>query len=377
MKRIIYGITLSLALLFMGNCTREHGVGVYEEGEVLMLFAPTRSVSYPQSAEDNIETLRLIIFKSNSLGTEGELILNTTIPVPAPGNDTIKDVKVMVPVGYLNIYLIANESADMNLSTATTLADIRAARVDYSIAAANNHLTPSFPMFSEYKAVRVNVDGDIISTHNGITKVGGITYVDVVRVVAKLTVTMDCNFSDLLGSWAIALDSARLVSMPLKPWLSTNIKYIGSSTDFFDSEWDDISSHVVDKYTGVNITGFEIINGFVFYLPEHIVDPANSGRYTYLEIRGHLVARPDAMIVYTIPICEGLGLTVGSTEYTIKYLKEHHDLVPSGYLSIVRNTHYKLHLRVKSYGDEDVLQPIEFDMKITDWEHVVNVPLGN
>ena len=233
-------------------------------------------------------------------------------------------------------------------------------------------------MYSEYKAVRVNAAGDITSTHAGITKVAGITYVEVVRVMSKLTVTMDCNFADLFpGSQAITMDSARLVSMPLTPWLTPDKRYtLSTSADYFDSEWDDISSHVVDKYTGVNITGFEITNGFVFYMPEHLLEPANSARYTYLEIRGHLVARPDALIIYRIPICEGLGLTVGATEYTIQYLKEHNDLVPSPYLSIIRNTHYELSLRVKGYGDNPPLQPIEFTMVIKDWEFVRNVPLG-
>ena len=352
MKKIFYIIAVSLLVfLALGRCTRETINPDDPQGDVTtklsLSFPLTRASSDP---EKTINSLRVIIFRSDSWGNETGFVVNKLITLPVGGEDEV-DITEIVPVGYLNLYLIANEDPLWNLGSVNNPTALNSKLLDYN-ANINGYITPSFTMYSVYKAVKIDMAGNI--THPDKVVSGTKTIFPIERVVAKLTVTIDCEFSDL-GNRAIALDSAMIVSMPLKPYLVPTLYPGLTSGDYFKSGIRDISSGYFAAQSFASTPGFSTISGkeLLFYLPEHVLSNANRSNFTYLKLVGHMVSSPTTTLTYRVPLGNSLGVLGG---YTADYLLEHFADVPAAALTITRNTHYDLKLKIIGFGERNHME---------------------
>ena len=376
-KNIIYGTVLSLALLLLGGCVKEK-VAIQDNGDTsLSLVFPT-SRGLGDDPEFVMDELRVIIFKSSSNGMEsGAPVLNKLYtPVDAESFE----INEIVPVGYLNIYIIANETSNLgSLGAITSSSTLRAKLLDYNTG--NNVLPASPPpppalptippilMYSEYRGANIDIDGNL--THHNAKLVGDKTVLEVFRTIAKITVNIECDFSNMPNNTEIKLTDARIVSMPYTPALLANQVYTGSvAGDYFNSASLNLTPYIVS-----DANGFETISkGFTFYMPEHIPDipgAANRNRYTYLEFTGETVGITPVMnITYKVPLGNGLGTTVGATTYTANYLLENYTTVPTSILTVSRNTWYNLSLNIKGFGVRDALEVI---VKAKPWNPTINI----
>ena len=363
--KAIYGVILSLALLLMGSCVKEPGVQNGNEASLSLVFPTSRGPG--DDPEFVMETLRVIIFESNTLGAEtGSPVLNK-LYLPDAGLLAIHEI---VPVGYLNIYIIANETANLgDLSLISSSPTLRTKLLDYH--AGKNVLPlpmglptiPAILMYSEYRAAKIDESG--VFTHPK-AKVGsgGETILEVERTIAKITVSIDCEFANIPGNTEIALTGARIVNMPYSPWLVANsLPYGGSAVgDYFNSPALSMTSYIVPKLDpsppNAAIGIKTIPTGFTFYMPEHVPgvpSASNRGYYTYLELTGNTVgAVPALSLIYKIPLGNGLGTSI----YTIDYLLENYATIPASVLTVSRNTHYILNLNIKGLGMREALEVI-------------------
>jgi len=370
MKKIIYGITLPLlALLLAGSCVKEKKI-VSDNGEVplSLLFPLSRGVG-DNDPEFMMETLRVIIFRSNPGGVAefGAPILNKLYFPTAPATEAdIYVINEIVPVGGLNIYLIANETSNLNnpvnlnnINSSSELKDIKL-NYDPGQSGGTNKLSPYILMYSEYKGADIDV--------NGVLRIGGVptTILEVERTIAKITVQVECTYSQVNGylpGTTIILTDAKIVSMPYHPYLTPNQAYGGfASGDYFESSSKSLTGWNIPTMDTGNEISFKIeTEDLFFYMPEHI--PGNRKYYTYLELKG---VAAGMILTYKVPLGNGLGTGI----YTVSYLLENYETVPTPILTVSRNTHYTLKLNIKGYG---LLDALEVVVKAKDWKPTIEI----
>ena len=371
-KRILYSIILSVAMLLTQACVKEI-IDAKHNGKASLSFAIPTSRGSGDDPEFVMEKLRVIIFESTSLGVETGIPMLNKLYFPDAEVFVFNEV---VPVGHLNIYIIANETDNLgDLSLISASSTLRAAMLNYTTTPGNNVLPPpnglpSIPavlMYSEYKAAKVDLDG-VLTHHQAKIGSGGETVLLVDRTIAKITVHINCDFASMLGNTKISLTGARIVSMPYYPALLANQVYTGSaSTDYFNSASLSLASYITSVLDpappNTDVIGFKTIpSGFTFYMPESVPGApgaSNRGRYTYLELTGVSVGTvPVLNLLYKVPLGDGLGITVGATEYTADYLLDNYATVPASVLTVSRNTHYNLTLNITGLGMREALEVI-------------------
>ena len=354
-----------LLLLLSGSCSREEfidGRGLKNGRATLSLSFATRAPG--DDPESVMNSLRIIIFDSNVSGIEsGVPLVNVKYDIPAGA--TRVDISEVVPVGYVNIYLIGNESEAMNLNAVTSSGDFDGIVMDHA-GAGRNYIQYPFLMYSAYRAVDIDVDG--VLTHPQVIKSGGRATFPIERTAAKITVNLDCDFADL-GGRAIALDSARIVSMPKSSWLISREYAEVDGGDYFTS--DDMGTSIdfsqgvyfEQKMENSDVVGFSTVEGgFKFYIPEHIINDADRSHYTWLNIVGHPLNSPGTRLTYRIPLGNGLFI-----DYDSAYLAENYATVPSSALSITRSTHYILDLAIEGFGEN---YGIEVNVAVEPWRGI-------
>jgi len=336
--------------------------------------------------DDVLNQVRVVIFSATSSGSEvGAPYLNEVYYSPTPNAREIVITEI-VPVGYLNIYLIGNETEDPTLNLVgtpldniTSSAQLTSKMLDYT-PADGNYVEPPFVMYSVFNSVQVTALGEIMHPNVVVDPGPPTKYIfPIERTVAKLTVKLDCNFSDLGGN-KIWIDEARIVSMPLQPGLAPKEYAIGGA--FFSSDRLDLSPYMRYKiptdpgYDPSSPLGAEqgiITNsGFTFYLPEHIVNNSDRSHYTYLELVGHLSYGTGATITYTVPLGNGLGVGIN----TPAYLRTNFATVPAADLAVIRNTYTTLTLYIMGLGERSDIDVV-VAIKPWDWEDIPvdpNVP---
>ena len=361
-KNCLWLAFVVICLLF--SCSEERPI-LDPQGDMasISLFFPTsRGFGNP---EKTLDSLRVIIFRSTELGVELGAPVTNRIVYPIPPDDDEIEVTEIVPVGYLNIYLIGNESVDMHLETVTSFNDLRAVVINNDLPL-HDYLSPSFPMYSGYRAVRVDALGNI--THPNVSTAGGKYTFLVERAISRLDVKLSCVFADL-GGRPITIDSASIKSMPLKPWLVPAEYTLTADTDFFSTDYRSSSKDVSTYLTTTRVDGlpgFENFNNvpFTFYIPEHIFSNTSQSRnhFTYLKLVGHqLPPYSPTTLTYRIPIADSLG--IGSN--TVAYLLNNYATVPVNDLQISRNMAYDLVLNIKGLGERD---DIEVSAVVKDWD---------
>ena len=373
-RKAIYGVILSLVVLLAGSCSKEVAT-VNNNGETSLSFVLPTSRGLGDDPEFVMDELRVIVFKSSSNGTETSAppVFNKLYTPDAE----LYQISEIVPVGYLNIYLIANETANLgNLDIITSSSDLRTKLLDYT--SGNNELPfipaptpspiiPAILMYSEYRGANINVNGAL--THPRAKIVSGETVLEIERTIAKITVNVVCDFSNMPDNTAITLTNARIVSMPLQPALLAGQPYTGSTgSDYFNSSLLNLTSYIVPTTSPL---GLETSEGFIFYMPEHIPGTSNRNYYTYLELTGETVGTiPVLNLTYKVPLGDGLGTTSGATTYTVDYLLENYSTIPASVLTVSRNTHYELGLDIKGLGMRDALEVI---VTAKPWNPTINI----
>lgn len=317
----VYLILLGASLLMFG-CTKERLINESSSGitELSVTIPITRGLSVVD--EGAIRTLRMIVFTTNNLGEEtGAMIVNKLVHT-SPDITSVA-IKEIVPIGYLNIYFVANEAATWNLGSVSTIAQLKATVDTYT--AANLPKSP-FVMFGEYKRIAIDA--------NGVTKQDGVAieiqYID--RIAAKVTLNLDCTYATLQAH--ITIDKVSIMSMPDKLAL-----YPSVTANYINSAETELSIGTNLETVGANI-GFKTTGaGIDFYIPEHLI--TQTSKYTYIYITGFLTDTPSFKVAYRLPIGDGIE-TKTPIQMTTGTLSD---------LTITRNTHYTLNATIKSFGE--------------------------
>ena len=362
-KSFLYSL---LVLATLWSCSKEEYIQPLGEGktELSLLFPLSRTNGAYDPREDMMSKLRIIIFKSTSEGNESDFVLNKLINV-SPEAISV-EINEIVPIGYLNIYLIGNEPDGnvLGLDGLTNTSLLSTKLLDYT-SSSGDWVSPLFVMYSVYKAVRVNIDGSI--AHPKVYLSGGKYTFPIERTVAKYTIHINCDFVNM-DNRVITIDSATVISMPLTPNL---IPLVYTGANYFSSKRLDASTYIQSKWTGLDITGLETIStGIVFYMPEHYMRISGLSHYTYLRLVGSF-PYPDGSIgklVYHIPLGNGLGDGI----YTVDYLLEHYATVDPNVLSITRNTHYTLELDIKGFGQREAVEVV---VVVKPWLPTIHIPI--
>jgi len=356
-------------LFLLWSCSTEEILKLPERGEVPISFSFPISRGLGNPENEGLNSVRMVIFRSSGAATEvGDPFLNEVYYPSAPNASEIEIVNLMVPVGYLNIYLIGNEPNWMNLGSVTRSSQLAAQALNYSDSETLGFVKSPFVMYSAYKTVYVSPSGEI--SHPDVAGITGppVKYVfPIERTVAKFTVHIDCDFSNLGGtSRAIDIDSMMIISMPLSPWLVPGKTY--TETDYFSTDWLNLNTptpYFRDKWDASNTikTGIETIpSGITFYVPEHSLNntPLSRSRFTCLRLVGHLRnVLPPTKVVYRVPLGNGLF-----TPYTAMTLLEDYATVPVSALAITRNMHYTLRMNIIGLGGLH-----EVSVEVADWDH--------
>lgn len=305
-----------LILLALAACTREAdltGAGRPGADALISLSIPLpRSTQAPYS-DNNISTLRVIIFKSTELGHElGSVVVNELI-TPLPGAESV-DLKIVVPVGYLNIYLVGNETEAMRLGDITGQNELTSRRANYSPSSA---VKSPFLMYGEFRAVKVYDDGRM--TLKGADFPGTGKNVEILRCVSKVELDLRSTLAE------VVIRRIEVINLPKYPWLTPSVPY-GVAEGFYTWESDDSPPCDLTNSGSVRVPDIAI------YLPEHIV--VDAAHKTVLRIWGSLkgvdLSEPWEII---------LGDAIGKLEYANTKLPD--NLLAEEY-RITRNTRFEI-----------------------------------
>lgn len=332
----IYGIILSTLLLMSGCSTEKH-----IESDELPLTKVSLSVDFPMpfsltlDDENAIKKFRMIVFTTNRTGYEqGQMVVNKLVYASSATQSVI--LNEIVPVGYLNIYFIANESDSWGLGSVTTTAALKSKVIAYG----NTYPTPEFPMFSEYKQVKIDINGN--TTHNG----EPIVLNAIERNVSKVSLKLNCEFDAM--PTPITLTEASIVNMPITSTLYPSLFNSSQESDFFNGAATTLSigtnlEAITSGSGGFKTTG----DGIDFYIPEYLITQASE--YTYVFLKGYVTSNPGITVKYRLPIGNGIKENTPAKLVLSGTIDE---------LTITRNIHYTFNANIKSLGEMDGVEVI-------------------
>lgn len=276
--------------------------------------------------ENKINSLRVIVFEGKQRADGGyeltEQVANEYYSADLTNKITIKFPKC----DWVQVFLVANERNEWNLTNRTKSADeIEEYLVDYSMSelSAPHH----FLMFTKSNVLTGRSDETGIS-------------LSLVRNLARVDLNLSCTFAevtDLVSGGRLELSVARIHRMASVSGLGTPIS-IDISKDFLEGEevllTEGDNYHTQTSGDG-SITGFN--SNITFYVPEYKIE--DSQEYTYIYVMGNY-HRPDGSsvkVAYTIPI--GGGITSDKINNNKFNLED---------VMIERNTLYRLNGTFKS-----------------------------
>jgi hypothetical protein len=346
---------------FFSSCAAESTAEPERRGEEKgILHVPMTRGTYAE--ESDIQSARMIVFRGN-----GDLVKNTNTPSdPMPYTPyTFVDT---VPVGYLNVYLIANEMAGWNLSAVTTEAQLMQKIYDYGAptqlpdADATHHV----PMFGMYKGIYINALGnstkDLTSPNPGVDPYP----ITVERIFSKVTLKLQCLFGEQAnGGDPVELKSISLKRVPKESYLVPK-RFIGGISDFNDYH---TTSPYLAPTSGYveNATGFQ--DSISFYIPEYMAN--DTSLYTYLSIKANV--KGFSTIDREFKLVLGEGLTHGN-----KFMLGD-SILPDGHqrnvgdVSVLRNTHYVIDARIVNF-DKSGYMDIDLKLDVIAWDGTIADP---
>lgn len=307
----LFGLFSLFMLLSLPGCTSDELEKTDSPGETTILKIP---VTRSPGVENELSTLRMIIFSNR-----GKCLVNTTEP---KNGSTFEEE---VPVGYLNLYLIANERASWNLDNVASIQELKSKPVFFTNYPAVDDSNP-IPMFGAHENIYAAIDmTTIVDEQNE----GDGT---VERLYAKVTLNLDCTFSSPGVNTKIILDSVRIKRMPGESYLSPE-RY--SDNTFFDGQ--KIIPGTTHGYDPSDNTSFN--TSIDFYIPEYIIN--DKSKYTYLSIFVHKDGAPANTQEYTLVIGDGIGT------HSISEMKG--NSVTLDDLRVSRNTHYTFQATITGF----------------------------
>jgi hypothetical protein len=291
--------------------------------------------------ENRIVSARIIVIKQDRV-TNNRILNGIDI---SESNIQITD---LVPVGYVDFFVIVNELVAWNLDD-IHIGDIYFSNnlkqkiVTYNAGYPVVDATHPIPMFKMYENLQITENASTLLNN------APVALSSVERLYAKVSLELDCTFANLAnGGDPIEIKQVSIKSMPKESYLAPTSYTKTGASDFFDG-----STLTASNYTWT-ATGFE--SDFLCYIPEYLV--SDISRNTYISAIVNLVADANSEREYKIVL--GDSITKGNA-YMLGNTKLYSDV------RISRNTHYHFAGNIKSF-DIRAEEDIELRPKILAWE---------
>lgn len=316
-----------IILLFGFSCTSDEVEKVDKPGEVTTLTIPvTRSGN---EAEDKMTNCRMIIF---SKGTSARVLYNEKHTEAEGGTFTAE-----VPVGNIDIYLIANEQSGWLLDDVTSLQQLKGKALSFSTYPVVDATHP-IPMFGVYE--------NIYAAPNNATV---LSQAVVKRLYAKVTLDLSCAF-EKLGGTEIVLEHAFIGSLPAwsKLWPTP---YDNTGSELFIE-----GGKITPSSLGANYNATQSRDGkdgfsamFTFYVPEYLV--SNTDYRSYLGVA--VYQKDDTSNKKTYKVILGDGIAEGQPGHNNNtYMASSSATLTD--LSISRNRHYTFTATIEDFSASEM-----------------------
>jgi hypothetical protein len=327
------------------------------DGPTIPLNIPvmTRAVN-DGNPENKIDNARLIVIKGNKITNNKLFTISTSVYL----NDSVH-VTDYIPVGNIDLFLIANEKPEWNLSSLAVGTNYFSNNVERQILSHTSQpivdATHSIPMYRQYRNLDVTLEGQLSINGTPVNDLGVIE-----RLYAKVTLSIEAIFATMAnGGDPIQLDSLSIKSMPRYSYLGPSGLYQeASGSAYFDGP----RTHRTAAYVADNVHFYDSI---VYYVPEHKV--YHRQHLTYLSVKASLVDNTDVTQQREFKIAIGDGVTTCSNDSMLNA-----NYLPVSNLFVTRNTHYYFIAKLQSF-DIKGEQEIEIHPQIVDWDAVVLPPI--
>lgn len=269
------------------------------------------------SSEDVINTLRLIVFKSDANGNVSNVIVNEQHTSNLP-------FELRVSEGYVRMFLFANEQTNWNLQKITSFDELKDKTI---ISPEKASLAPPFVMYADVVKYISTAQHDFT--------------VEMERTVAKIKLDLTCNFASLGAN--ITLQSVTLKKLPVTSFVVPQINNGG--VGYFNGQTIPLtasSGNVICDNIGLSTKQ----GGLIFYMPENIISVATN--YSYLEIVGNINNIQSQKLTYVIVLGDGTGKLYGANPVSLSSLSLKD-------LSITRNMYYKISATIENVVSKGLL----------------------
>ncbi len=294
------------------------------------------------SSEDRVDKLRIIVFAVGASGNNPVLYLNKLYQ----GTELSGVYKMLIPIGYVKFYVVANEDDSWALSSVATVADVENKTFNWS---PNRVPTSPFAMYgftSSVVPINRNVSRSVA--------------VPVERINARVRLYLNCVYGTDEIYAPLKIDSIRVLCQPKRPKIGAVTYNSNNNDDFYYTFGVKCAPSIAQSWLTYNGNGFVSAgsdNPIVFYIPENKM--AYRGMATFLQIYGAYylgaatvwndrVADVSAWqpTSYVINIGDGVqNYYSGSRTFESLSLTE---------LSVTRNVTYDISAHIRSLGDKNL-----------------------
>ncbi|GAB6395325.1 MAG: hypothetical protein MdMp024_1637 [Bacteroidales bacterium] len=297
--------------------------------------------------EDRIDNARIVVCRTTGAH---DVLVNEYRTAPNIAFD------VIVPVGYVDLYLIANEQPYWDLNQTASSGQLKQVMQRYA-AYPKVDAQHSIPMFGKYENLYIDSDGS--TSINGLpVNLHPAAQGTVERIFSKVTLNLQCEFAKLKNNGdPIEVKSVSVKSLPAGSYLSP-ARYLGTPpAGFFDGANAPASDYV---YTNTGFSGSSS-----FYIPEYIVNDPDL--YSYLSVTVNLKDDPAADREYKVVIGDGVKAPGHDNDYMLGDKKTVTDL------NISRNTHYTFHAEITSFDISGEYE-VELHSEVRVWKPETSRP---
>jgi hypothetical protein len=305
-----------------------------------------------QAEEDKIADARIIVCRTTG---QQEILANKQQSAP---NTTFN---LILPVGYVNLYLIANEQKSWDMDRLASAAQLKQKMQTYAAYPEVDGSHP-VPMFGKFEQLYIHSDGTASANKSG-DEFTDLASENVKRIFSKVTLALSCRFKDLSnGGIPVEVKSVSVKCMPKASYLWRARYTATAPAGFFDG-----AKAPATDYSPIReqnqTTGFSGTS--TFYIPEYMVN--DTALYTYLSVVVNVAGSAHVEKEYKLVIGDGLKNKKNDNAYMLGKNKTVNDL------NITRNTHYIFNAKILRFdlsGDKD----IEVRTEVVTWESHASAP---
>ncbi|MDH6307065.1 hypothetical protein M2459_003122 [Parabacteroides sp. PF5-5] len=342
-KTVIQLLSYAVILLCFG-CTSGEMPTDEKPAEVTTLQIPiTRSGT---ENEDQIGNCRMIIFSK-----AGRVLYNQKHN-EADGLTFTAEV----PVGKIDLYLVANEQAAWNLDNVSSPGDLKGKQLAFSAYPLVDATHP-IPMFGSYENIKAEPNDATVLSSAAIE-----------RLYSKVTLDLSCAFEDIADT-EIVLEHVAVNSMPswskLSPASYSGTVFNGAQIAPATLGTNYNATQSRDKKAGFSAT-------YTFYVPEYLV--SNKADRSYLAISVYQKDDITNKKTYKVILGDGIADTQpGHNDNT--YMGGESATLTD--LRISRNRHYTFTASIKNFDASSDETDVNVEGQVIDWEDggTVEVPL--